>query len=208
MIPYLCKTPRVLQWLHPEAWWKLPARNKEVYLTFDDGPHPEVTAWVIDELAAFNAKATFFFVGEQSNRFPGWPEKLRALGHAVGHHTHRHVNGWEMEDQAYLDDVEAGAEAIGGRLFRPPYGRIRRSQIRLIHPRYRVVMWHVISGDFDSELEPEVCTQNVLKAVEPGSIVVFHDSPKAWPRLKETLPEVLKELSRRGYVFLPIPTPE
>lgn len=205
MVPYLTRSPKILQWLHPEAIWKLRPNEKEVYFTFDDGPHPEITAWVVEQLNLYNAKATFFMVGEQALRFPGWPEKLRAMGHAVGHHSMRHVNGWNLSDEAYAADVREGAGTIGGTLFRPPYGRIKRSQVKLLKDHYHIVMWHVLTGDFDETAQPEECLRLTLKAVEPGSVVVLHDSEKAWPRLKAILPALLNELDAKGYVFKALP---
>jgi peptidoglycan/xylan/chitin deacetylase (PgdA/CDA1 family) len=169
-----------------------------VYLTFDDGPHPDITPWVLDVLRTHGAKATFFVVGSRVQRYPEVMERMRSEGHAIGNHTMTHPDGWLTPVTAYMDEFRRCAELTGATLFRPPYGRITPTQYRNIAPHARVVMWDVLSADFDSKCSPDRCVTNVLDNVRPGSIIVFHDSQKAWPRLEKALPAVLNGLKEKG----------
>ncbi|MCO5285357.1 MAG: polysaccharide deacetylase family protein [Chitinophagaceae bacterium] len=176
----------------------------KVYLTFDDGPHPEITPYVLEQLALFQAKATFFCIGEQVEKYPEVYQQILDAGHRTGNHTYSHLNGWKTSDEKYFKDVEKAAAVIKSKLFRPPYGKIRRFQLKIITGErlgLRPVMWHVLSGDFDTSLKPEQCYLNVVKNTSPGSIIVFHDSEKAFPRLKDTLPKALKYLKDKGFSF-------
>lgn len=203
---YFIKTPWWLHKLFPSYTWYLPANDKTVYLTFDDGPHPTITPWVLRQLKEVDAKATFFCIGENVVRYPETFALILSEGHAVGNHTQHHLNGWKADTDKYVRDVMQAQEIIGSSLFRPPYGRIRREQARIIKDELQpqelmVVMWTVLSCDFDRKFSPERCARNVLKNVEPGSIIVFHDSEKAEENLRGSLPVVLKSLRRRGYKF-------
>lgn len=198
---YLAHVPTIVQKLFGAFTWQGHAPGKRVYLTFDDGPIPEVTPWVLDLLAAYDARATFFCVGENVGRYPALFARLRADGHAVGNHTHNHLSGWDTDVDAYLANVDACAHLVDSRLFRPPYGRLSLRKACRLRQDYRIVMWDVLSGDFDTSLTGRACVANVLDNVRAGSIVVFHDSLKAEPNLRYALPRVLKSLSREGFRF-------
>ena len=198
---YLVKTPKFIQNLFPIFTWRIPAVEKEIYLTFDDGPIPEITPWVLDTLAAYNAKATFFCVGENVEQHPDVYSMVLQAGHAVGNHTYQHLSGWATENLPYFQNVHRCAELVDSKLFRPPYGRLSPRQAQYLQQHYRVVLWDVLSGDFDQRIEPEECLSNVVMKAGPGSIVVFHDSLKAEKNLKYALPRVLSYFSALGYRF-------
>ena len=200
------KTPILLMRLFPDLIWQLSHRDevkKQIYLTFDDGPTPEVTPWVLEQLKKFNAKATFFCLGRNVDRYPEIYKQILSEGHAVGNHTYSHLKGSQTDNSEYFGDIELAGSVIDSKLYRPPYGRFRRSQIRQIRKDYNIVMWDVLSQDYDSDINPEKCLSNVLKNVKAGSIVVFHDSLKARENLFYTLPVMLKKFSGE-YQFLPI----
>ena len=204
---YFIKTPGWVKLLFPGYLWSLSRQKKEVYLTFDDGPHPQLTPWVLEELDKYNAKATFFCVGNNVRQFGDVYKRIIAEGHAVGNHTYTHLNGWKTTTATYLADVAAAAALIDSSLFRPPYGKIKRSQARSIaaamrKKEARIVMWDVLSADFDPTITGEACLKNVLSNTVAGSIIVFHDSEKAAAHLQFVLPKVLKALSRKGYRFV------
>ncbi len=201
---YLVKTPWWLRMLYPAFTWRVKTREKKIYLTFDDGPHPTATPFVLDLLQQYNAKATFFCIGRNVLDHPDIYARIIAEGHATGNHTMNHVNGWKVSDEVYADEVKQAADIIHSPLFRPPYGRIKRSQhkqLQTTNPKLQTVMWNVLSGDFDTNLSPEGCLSYVLYHTQPGSIIVFHDSTKAWERMSFALPKVLKYFSERGYHF-------
>ena len=206
----LAKIPFLLKFLLPNRLWNLPREEKAIYLTFDDGPIPEVTPWVLEQLRHYNAKATFFCIGDNVRKHPEVLQQILAEGHKLGNHTFNHLNGWRTSSNRYLQNVlqaQAELERYGnagnpGRLFRPPYGKIREKQVRLLKEQnFRVVMWEVLSKDYDQRLSPEKCLQNVIRNAGPGSIIVFHDSLKAERNLKATLPRVLEHYSRQGLEF-------
>ena len=206
MYRYFIKTPRWVRLLFPYYLWRIATEKKEVYLTFDDGPHPHITPWVLDELDKYKAKATFFCVGSNVAKYDAVYQRLLYEGHAVGNHTHTHINGWKTDTATYLKDVAEAAVYIHSNLFRPPYGKIKRRQAKGIanalgKKEAHIVMWDVLSADFDQNITPEKCLQNVLKNTTAGSVIVFHDSEKAAGHLKFALPKVLKYLSRKGYRF-------
>ncbi|MFB9843434.1 polysaccharide deacetylase family protein [Mucilaginibacter ginsenosidivorans] len=201
---YLVKTPRLLKQLYPSLLWNKARDNQRIYVTFDDGPIPIVTPFVLNILEQYRAKATFFCIGDNVNKHPDIFEQVKNAGHAIGNHTFNHLKGWKTGDKTYLDNFLKADELVGSNLFRPPYGRIKRSQIKLLReakPGLDIVMWDVLSGDFDQKLSPEDCLTNVLKHTEPGSIIVFHDSLKAFDRLEYVLPKAMEEWSRRGWEF-------
>ncbi len=198
---YLVKTPQFIQKMFPNFIWKMPSKDKIIYLTFDDGPIPEVTPWVMEVLAQYNAKGTFFCVGENVKKHPNLIEELRQNGHSIGNHTYNHFNGWQTENIKYLRNVRKGAHAVHSELFRPPYGRVKPSQAKFLNRHYRVVMWDVLSGDFDPNLSNEQCLNNVIQHTKNGSIIVFHDSLKASEKLRFVLPKVLEHYSALGYRF-------
>ena len=201
---YLVKSPRLLKWYYPSLVWNKSRADRVIYLTFDDGPIPDVTPFVLKTLEYFDVKATFFCIGDNIRKHPDIYQQLLTAGHQVGNHTFNHLRGWDTEDDTYVENFTRCQELTNTTLFRPPYGRIKKSQISAIRSRYpniQIIMWDVLSGDFDLQLSPEKCLENVLKHVENGSIIVFHDSIKAFKRLKYVLPLLLKELTAKGYRF-------
>lgn len=199
---YPVTTPRWLRSLYPGRIWSMPGDAKIIYLSFDDGPDPEVTPFVLDELDKFNAKATFFCIGRNVEQHPEVYRRLLQEGHAVGNHTYDHCNGWKTADTVYLESVQRARQWIDSSLFRPPYGRIRSRQVKKLQSdemQYQTVMWSILSGDFDTALTPEDCLQNVLKNTGAGDIVVFHDSQKAFTRLCYTLPRMLNHFAGQGF---------
>ncbi|MEM9887728.1 MAG: polysaccharide deacetylase family protein [Bacteroidota bacterium] len=199
---YLIKTPQFIQQLFPNYLWRIPTQEKLLYLSFDDGPIPEVTPWVLDTLRAYRAKATFFCVGDNICKHPDIFERLQQEKHSVGNHTFHHLDGWKTSTSNYLYDVEHCSDFTEqSTLFRPPYGHLKFSQVRQLRNKYRIVLWDVLSGDFDANLAPEKCLKNVLSATQAGSIIVFHDSLKAAPRLKYVLPKFLEHYHQRGFQF-------
>ena len=202
---YLVHTPQYVQALFPGLIWKMSGKEPNIYLTFDDGPIPEVTPWVLDTLRAYDAKATFFCVGDNVRKYPEIFDALVREGHTVGNHTHNHLSGWSTENISYFHNIRHCARRVQSGLFRPPYGKLKPSQMQFLQRHYQIVMWDVLSGDFDQELSPEACTQNVIQHAGPGSIVVFHDSLKAEQNLRTALPRVLEHFSTRGYTFRALP---
>lgn len=204
---YLVKTPWLLKKFYPQNLiWNKSRDKKIIYLTFDDGPIPIVTPFVLEILKKFNAKATFFCIGDNINKHQDIFFKLKADGHAIGNHTFNHLNGWKSNNKTYIDNILKCQELTQTDLFRPPYGRIKKSQIKYINQievnqTLKIIMWDVLSGDFDTQLSPEKCLKNVLKHTKNGSIVVFHDSLKAFDRLKYTLPKALEFWESKGYEF-------
>jgi peptidoglycan/xylan/chitin deacetylase (PgdA/CDA1 family) len=204
---YLVKTPWLLKKLYPQLIWDSNKHNRTIYLTFDDGPIPIVTPFVLNILEQYKAKATFFCIGDNASKHTDIFEKVKAAGHTIGNHTFNHLKGWDTDDQVYLQNFLQADELLHTSLFRPPYGRIKRLQIKLLkarRPNLQIIMWDVLSGDFDTELSPEKCLQNVLKYTKPGSIIVFHDSLKAFDRLEYVLPRAMEVWSEEGYTFSPL----
>jgi peptidoglycan/xylan/chitin deacetylase (PgdA/CDA1 family) len=234
---YLIKTPWWLRAVYPFFIWKINTDEKVLYLTFDDGPHKTATPFVLDELKKYNAKATFFCVGNNVVIHSDIYQRILEEGHAVGNHTYHHLNGWKSTDKLYIKDIYEAAREIDSSLFRPPYGRIKKFQAKLLggvkleegnqnarvkngemedinyeqetiseEPAlnripFSIIMWDVLSGDFDTKLLPKECLENVVLNAGPGSIIVFHDSTKAWDRMSFALPGVLEYFSRMGYLF-------
>ena len=201
---YLIKTPFWLRWLYPGLVWRKTSEKPVIYLTFDDGPIPEVTPFVLSVLERYDAKAAFFCIGDNIRKHPGIFQKLIEGGHAIGNHTFNHLKGWKTKDEVYLENFKLCDNLTKSKLFRPPYGRIKRSQVSKLkneYPGLKIIMWDVLSGDFDLGLSPEKCLKNVLKATEAGSIVVFHDSLKAFERLEYVLPRALEFWKKQGYSF-------
>jgi peptidoglycan/xylan/chitin deacetylase (PgdA/CDA1 family) len=201
---YLVKTPGWLRKFYSKCVWSIPVREKIIYLSFDDGPHPEITAFVLDELSKYNAKASFFCIGKNVLAHPDVYRRIIDEGHAVGNHSFNHLNGWKTDDKIYLDDIAEAKKYIDSNLYRPPYGRITRfqlSQLSLNRFDLKTIMWTVLSGDFDVNASPEKCLKNVLSKTGPGSIIVFHDSEKANTRMRYALSGTLKYFSGKGYRF-------
>lgn len=210
----LAKIPPLLKFLLPNRLWNLPKDEKAIYLTFDDGPIPEVTPWVLEQLKQFDALATFFCIGDNVRKHPEVYQQILTEGHATGNHSFNHLNGWRTPTSRYVENVllaQAEMEKFKGagttsKLFRPPYGRIREKQVKVLQKsHFKVVMWDVLSKDYDRQLSEEKCFQNVVKHAGPGSIIVFHDSLKAEKNLKTVLPRVLEYYSRSRFEFKPLP---
>ena len=205
---YLVKTPVWLQKIYSQLYWSMPATEKNLYLTFDDGPHPLATTFVLDQLRTFQAGGSFFCVGENAKNNPDVLNRIKQEGHLLGNHTMHHLNGWKVADELYLQDIEAAAAWLPTGWFRPPYGRIRFRQQKMIStrlPECKVMMWDVLSGDFDQRLTGKQCADNVIRHAGAGSVVVFHDSAKAWDRLQVALPLVLEHFSKEGYQMKALP---
>ena len=201
---YFVKTPVWLEWFYPECVWRMKPSSKTIYLTFDDGPHPEITTFVLHELEKFNAKATFFCIGKNVAAYPETYLHILQAGHAVGNHTYNHLNGWKTNHQEYLDNVLLAKGCIDSPLFRPPYGKAGKRQLRAMYEEpfcLKPVMWTVLSGDFDETIDKEKCLENVVENAAEGAIVVFHDSEKAFKKLAYVLPEILQRYSAMGYQF-------
>ena len=198
---YLVKTPTFIQNLFPNFTWRIPTQEKVIYLTFDDGPIPEVTPWVLNQLAVFNAKATFFCVGDNVRKHPDIFGALKSAGHTVGNHTFNHLNGWATDKLSYFHNIRHCANLVESDLFRPPYGRLKPRQAQFLQRHYRIVMWDVLSGDFDPNISEDQCYDNIVKKAETGSIIVLHDSLKAEKKLRAVLPKVLSYYQERGFRF-------
>jgi peptidoglycan/xylan/chitin deacetylase (PgdA/CDA1 family) len=198
---YFVKTPDIVKPLYPSLVWDVNVTEKIAYLTFDDGPTPGVTDKVLNILDQFNAKATFFLIGKNAEQNPDYLPAYTQAGHAIGNHSYSHMNGWLSDTESYLSDIEKAAKLIESNLMRPPYGRIKRAQLKELKDMYSIVMWDILSGDFDPNVSPDACFQNVIDSFAPGSIIVFHDSIKASKTLLESLPRILRTLSSEGYRF-------
>ncbi len=206
------KTPIVAKRMFPNYVWDIPSTNKTIYLTFDDGPTPEITNWTLEVLKEYNAKATFFCIGRNVKNHPGIFQNILNDGHAVGNHTNNHVKGWRTSTKNYLSNIDDAQKIIDSEiknhqskivnLFRPPYGQIRPKQGKaLLQLNYNIVMWNVLSFDWDHTISNETCLENVIDNTSDGSIVVFHDSIKASNNMKYTLPKTLEHFSKKGYSF-------
>ncbi|MEX0995430.1 MAG: polysaccharide deacetylase family protein [Flavobacteriaceae bacterium] len=211
MKKYVVKIPFFVPFFFPKRRWHFSRTEKTIYLTFDDGPIPEVTPWALNELKKHNAKATFFCIGKNIEENPGIFRQITQEGHTVGNHTYNHLNGWQTETSVYIENVEKSerqvtedGEKVKNKelLFRPPYGKITGKQAKFLWKKgYQIVMWDVLSGDFDKTLSKEKCLENVLKNSGNGSIVIFHDSEKASKNLQYVLPKVLAHFSEKGFRF-------
>lgn len=180
--------------------WHIPNDHKVVYLTFDDGPHPEITQWVLEQLERFNAQATFFCVGDNVRKFPETYQNILDKKHITGNHTMHHIKGWKTSTDAYIKNVSESAQYIQSNLFRPPYGRIKPSQLRILKNDYRIIMWSLLSCDFEKNLDTAKALEGLKKNTKAGSIIVFHDSVKSEKNLKEMLPLYLQFLNENGFI--------
>ncbi len=208
---YLVKTPSLVKRFFPNRTWAFPKKEKTIFLTFDDGPIPNLTPWVLQELKKVNAKATFFCIGDNVTKHTEIFSQIINEGHAIGNHTFHHINGWKTSAKDYLIEVNKCEEAMHlhipkknsnkhSLLFRPPYGRLSvKQEKQLIKQGYAVVMWDVLSADFDSSITPEKCLSNVTQNIQEGSIVVFHDSVKAEENLRYALPKILQFIAKKGW---------
>lgn len=192
LLKMITNIPKVLKKIYPLLNWEETPDGNEVFLTFDDGPIPEVTPWVLEKLKEYDVKATFFCIGDNVLKHPKIYQRILDEGHAVGNHTHKHLKGWNTDDGTYLKDIENAGEFISSNLFRPPYGRIKKSQIKLIQSlNYHIIMWSILSGDYNKNRSPEACFNNVKRNLKPGSVVVFHDSIKADNNMRYALEKTL-----------------
>ena len=202
---YFIKTPFWLRLIYSACIWRKSNQERVLYLSFDDGPHPKATPFVLEQLSNFNAKASFFCIGKNVQLHTEIYDTILGAGHVVGNHTQNHMNGWKNNTKNYIADIQEATNWIDSNLFRPPYGRISFAQIKALrlHPDLpqQIIMWDVLSGDFDTTITGEQCAQNVIQHAGPGSIVVFHDSAKAMDRLCIALPKVLAHFSKLGYQF-------
>ncbi|MCF6341548.1 MAG: polysaccharide deacetylase family protein, partial [Bacteroidales bacterium] len=200
------KPPYLARLFFPQLLWDVNTAAKEIFLTFDDGPHPEITPRVLEILDEFDAKATFFCVGENVKKHPATYASILEKGHQTGNHSYHHLNGWKTKNQKYFDNVAQCRELVKSKLFRPPFGKIKPSQIQTLQKDYKIVMWSVLSRDFDKNVSAGQCLKNVIHFAETGSVVVFHDSEKAATNLFHALPVFLEHFKQRGFVFSIIPS--
>lgn len=185
----------------PSLTWRLKTKEKVIYLTFDDGPNKILTPFILKELREFDAKATFFLLGKCVIKENALYQQIKKEGHTIGNHTFSHLNGWQTKNQSYFPDIERCNKIIKSDMFRPPYGRIKLSQIRYLKRKYKLIMWDVLSWDFDQRTSPEKCLEIVINKAKPGSILVFHENEQSLENVKYTLPKVLKHFKSRGYKF-------
>jgi len=202
------RTPFILPLLYPTLIWKIPTVYKEIFLTFDDGPVPGPTEFVLDTLSQKNCKGSFFTIGDNVEKHPDIYQRILKEGHVVGNHTFNHVKGWSHSDEDYISNIKKCDQAFGykSQLFRPPYGRIKKSQISKLTD-YKIVMWDVLTSDYNDKLSPESCLKGSVKATRPGSVVVFHDSVKAEKNMRYALPRFIDHFLNQGFVFKPIQLP-
>lgn len=201
------KTNWIVKKIFSNYVWDIPNNENKVYLTFDDGPTPEVTEWTLNQLKHYNARATFFCIGDNIKKYSEIFQKVIEEGHSIGNHTFNHLKGWKTSTQDYIENVklheveQSKLNKNHCHLFRPPYGKIKSSQSKiLINQGYKIIMWDVLSEDYDATIKPQQCLENVLSNVTSGSIIVFHDSKKAFKNLEYTLPRTLKYLNEKGFV--------
>lgn len=196
---YRFKTPTLAKALYASCVWSKPKKDNKVYLTFDDGPHPEITSEVLNMLEEFNAKATFFCVGKNVAKYPETYQRILDEGHSVGNHTHNHLNGFESSKEEYIKNVENASKLIDSELFRPPYGKIKTSQLKSIKKDYQIIMWSLIAGDWDISLTKEQCFYAIKQNIKSGDIVVLHDSEKAHEKMIFTLEKTLEFAKEKGF---------
>lgn len=209
---YWIKTNRFIKKIFSKYIWDIHNSENKIYLSFDDGPTPEITEWVLEELKKYNAKATFFCIGNNIEKHPEIFAKVANEGHSIGNHTFNHLNGWKTSTKEYLENVNLCESSslnlkstilnLQSKLFRPPYGKIKLSQSKKLGQlSYKIIMWDVLSADFDTSISKEKCLDNVIKNTKSGSIIVFHDSVKAFPNLEYSLPKALKYWAAKGFIF-------
>jgi peptidoglycan-N-acetylglucosamine deacetylase len=195
------RIPGILKKIYPGLTWNIPGEDRIMYLTFDDGPTPEITDKVLGMLAAYNARATFFCIGRNAERNPEILRRITDGGHAVGNHTYSHLKGWYTHNHEYYEDIELASRFVPSKLYRPAYGMITPVQIRYLRKHYKIVLWDVMSYDFDSSISNEKCLSNVIRYAGQGSVIVFHDSVKASGNLLYALPRVLEYFGGKGFTF-------
>jgi peptidoglycan/xylan/chitin deacetylase (PgdA/CDA1 family) len=194
--------PSLIRALYPKRIWSIPTSSRDIYLSFDDGPTPDITPWILEMLSQYNAKATFFCVGDNVVKHKKQYQSLLDAGHAVGNHTFNHMKGWQQPLHTYIENVELCKLEVESNLFRPPYGKIKSVQAKeLLKSGYRIIMWSILTYDFDKTLNCEGAWKQIIKHTQPGSILVFHDHAKAFENLKVLLPKTLDYFSKQGYSF-------
>lgn len=198
---YLVKTPKLAKKLFSDYVWDIPTDEKVLYFSFDDGPIPHVTAMVLDILEEFSAKATFFCVGENVQKYPKIYERILRCDHAVGNHTYNHLNGWQTPNDVYLDNIHKCRKVVQSNLYRPPYGKITKEQAGVLKQDYRIIMWDIMCGDFDHNVTSDNCFERIKKHAEPGSIIVLHDNIKTEECVRSALPKTLEFFASQGYRF-------
>lgn len=199
---FLASTPRLIRkCFSKELIWSVEKEQASAFLTFDDGPNPQTSFEILETLDKFKVPATFFCLGKNCEQNPSLFDAIKKAGHTVGNHTYSHLNGWKTHSKNYISDIERSNNIIASPLFRPPYGRIKPSQINILKNKYRIYMWSVLTGDFDPELPADRCLQYSVRFARPGSIIVFHDSEKAFSKVKTVLPEFLKQVADTGISF-------
>jgi peptidoglycan-N-acetylglucosamine deacetylase len=205
---YLVRPSYLIKKLYSPAIWRMEKNQRKIYLTFDDGPIPEITEWVLDLLKEKNILSTFFCVGNNIKKHPELFRRILNENHSVGNHTYYHVNGWKTSNNEYIENVRSCDELFKSfqtdsskKLFRPPYGKLKQSQILMLRSQYSIIMWDVLSGDYDKKTSPEKCLKNVTEYTRNGSIIVFHDSYKAEKNLKYALPRFIDEAIKKGFEF-------
>ena len=187
----------LLKWLFPNVVWSIED-NEGIYLTFDDGPTPGVTEWILQTLERYDAKATFFVLGKNVEMYPDLYQMILDKGHKIGNHTYSHQKGWNMPLDRYIEDVDLAGDMLHTELFRPPYARITRTQLRQISQRYRVVMWNVLSRDYNRQLSPRACLRGTIKGLRGGDIISLHDSDKSFRNTSYVLPFILRKAQELG----------
>ena len=190
-----------LRWLYPRATWRMDKHERAVYLTFDDGPIPESTPFILKTLAEFNIKATFFMVGDNVRKYPDLYQQVVEAGHRIGNHTYHHIGGFRHSIKHYCDDADQANELLHTDLFRPPHGWMRIDQYLWLGRKYRIVMWDLVTRDYSKWLTPQEVLNNVRRYTRNGSIITFHDSTKSIEKLHFALPEAIKWLKKQGYEF-------
>ena len=195
------RPPKLLQSLFPQCFLGLPNKQNKIYLTFDDGPTPEVLPFILKTLDTYQVPATFFCVGENMSRYPGLVKEMLEKNHVIGNHTQNHMSGWRIKNKTYFENVEACNAVYKTKLFRPPYGRLRKSQANFLSKKYKIIMWNVLSYDYDKKILPEICYRNVIDNTKSGSVIVFHDNQKAFTNLQYALPHSIAFLLNKGFVF-------
>lgn len=191
------KPGRLLRWMFPGVVWRMDDPDG-IYLTFDDGPTPGVTEWILHTLDRYDAKATFFVLGKNVELYPDLYQMIIDRGHKVGNHTYSHQKGWTMTPERYIEDVDLAADMVHTELFRPPYARITRTQLHEVSQRYRVVMWNVLSRDYNSHLSPKACLRGTIKGLRGGDIISLHDSAKSFRNTSYVLPALLRVAREKG----------
>lgn len=203
---FIEQPPLLYRLLFPEAIWRVKHKNRKVvYLTFDDGPVPEVTPWVLDLLDTYDIKATFFLVGDNVRRSPELFSEIKRRGHSWGNHTMHHMQGMKVTTMRYMRDVTEADRLIGSILFRPPHGLLRWKQAAIIKSHYNLVMYDLVTRDYSKKLNAEQVVENVKHYTRNGSIIVFHDSLKAERNLRQALPKAIEWLKEQGYEFCRLP---